>query len=181
MRKMIKLCILIIIAIISIKFFYERSSLYFFQQPHSPFRDHLNKESVVIKKGDSFVLKFYGINKRIVFRSTDFKVAYVNQSGKVYARKAGLAYINVEVGEKVLRCRVRVLSVNRESLVLSPGESYTVKVYGKSIFSRVGYSSSKNSVASVSRRGRICAKKKGLTHITIRVQGVKFVCKLKVS
>lgn len=180
MRRAIKICVVVIISIIVIKFLYERSSLFFFQTPRSPFSDHLNKESVVLKKGDSFVLKFYGINKRITFRSNDFKVAYVNQNGKVYARKAGLTYINVRVDKKVLRCRVRVISINRKSLVLSSGNSYTLKVSGNSIFSRVLFESSNTAVASVSKRGKITGKKRGTANIYVRVQGVRFVCKIKV-
>lgn len=128
--------------------------------------------------GESKKLYLKTVNKRVSFESTDFKVVSVNQLGKVTARKAGLSFIKVRVDGKVLKCRVRVISLNYTSLRLSIGASKWLNVRG--CMFRESYRSSNTSVVKVSRFGRITAVGKGSATITVKAYGRRMECKIIV-
>lgn len=71
------------------------------------------------------------------------------------------------------------LSSSRISLV--KGKKKTLKAVVKGTRSKVTWKSSRPSVASVSKSGKITAKKAGTAVITAKVKGVKKTCKVTVT
>lgn len=181
MQKFIKNVVIIIGVFILARFLYHKTSLYYIDLPRMPFVTHLNKESIVLVKGETYRLHVYTLNKRVSYHTSDFKIAYVNLNGKVFAKHAGVAFITVKVGRKTLRCKVRVLSINRYKLTLSVGEKYQLHVKGNGLLSLEKWTSSKVSVATVNKFGNITAKRKGNAIISVKVKGKRLSCKLKVE
>jgi uncharacterized protein YjdB len=119
-----------------------------------------------------------GINKKSTFVSSDFKVCDVSVGGTITAKRIGVAFIKVKVNKKILRCRVRVININRKSIVIKVRKSYQLKVRG--INSKVSWSSSNPFVASVNMRGKVTGKRKGTVIITGKVKGSKVTCTVVV-
>ena len=71
------------------------------------------------------------------------------------------------------------VKLNKTSLTLTKGKSYTLKVKGTS--KKVTWKSSKKSVASVSQKGRVTAKKTGKTTVVATVAKKKYSCKVTVK
>lgn len=75
----------------------------------------LSKKTAVIQKGKSVKLKVIGAKKKVVWKSSNKKVASVSKSGNVIGKNKGLATITAKVGSKKLRCKV----------IIKEGKSYT--------------------------------------------------------
>lgn len=156
-----------------------RTSIYFRTFFHRPYFGQLNEVDVVIKKGETFHLYVLGINKRAYYSSTDIKVADVNIFGRVTGYRAGTTFIKVKVDGKVLKCRVRVVELNRDKVNLTIGESYKLKVQGKILGIR--WKSSNEKVATVSKKGEVTGKGSGEAIITARVLGKTLSSKVIVK
>lgn len=129
-------------------------------------------------KGEEFHLSVFGINKRISYHSTNFLVAGVNFTGRVYAYRTGKAFIIVKVDGKKLKCRVRVIDINKKSIILKEGKSFRLKIHGGGCFIR--WKTGNSEIATVNRFGRVKAKNKGITVITAKVKGKIVRCKVRV-
>ena len=68
--------------------------------------------------------------------------------------------------------------LNTTKKTLKVGKTYTLKISGTK--KKVKWSSSKKSVATVSSKGKITAKKKGTATITAKVGNKKYNCKITV-
>ena len=68
------------------------------------------KSSATIKKGKSITLKpkKYGTNSKLVYTSSNTKVAVVNKNGKITGKKKGTVYITVKAGSLSVKCKVTV-------------------------------------------------------------------------
>lgn len=73
-----------------------------------PISKTLNYHNLTMKKGET--TRIYPVNyyKSVTYTSTDFKVAEVNTTGRVKAKRKGIAVIKVDVGKKVFKCRIKV-------------------------------------------------------------------------
>lgn len=116
--------------------------------------------------------------------STKKSVATVSRSGKVTAKKAGTTYIYVKYkGRKSAKKKVTVKNpapkISRSRVTLTKGKSITLKVTGTK--KKPKWSSSKKSVAVVSRSGRVTAKKAGTAKITAKIGKKKYTCKVTVK
>lgn len=69
--------------------------------------------------------------------------------------------------------------LNRTRLNLTAGGTFTLKVKGTS--AKVKWTSSKKSVAAVSSKGKVTAKKAGSATITAKVSKKKYTCKVSVK
>lgn len=179
-RQIYKFIILLIAVILIFHYLLENTSLYyrkFFYR--SPLALHLNRYDLVMQKGEEFKLKVHGINIRASFSSTNFRVAGVNFNGRVFAYQVGKAFILVKTEKKVMKCRVRVIDINKEKLTLKEGDTYRLKIKGNS--SLPSYKSSNSKVASVNLFGKVEAKKKGKTVISVRVMGKTIRCTVIVK
>ena len=141
----------------------------------------LNKTSYTLKKGKSVQLKVtknkLGKKKKVVWSSSNEKVATVSAKGKVKGNKNGKATITAKVeGTKVkATCKIVVgtpvqkVKLNTKSVQLEVGQQFQLKSNvspKKPTNKNVIYKSSKKSVASVSKKGMVRALRKGTTKIT---------------
>lgn len=68
----------------------------------------INKSSLTLTKGSQYNLKVKGTSEKITWKTSNKKVAIVNQSGKVTAVKTGKAKITAKVKSKKLICQIIV-------------------------------------------------------------------------
>lgn len=177
--KTLRIVIMALVVILFLNLLNRNSSIHFLDWPDLPFSMHLSTEDVVLLKGEEFKLYVNGINKRVSFSSTNFRVAGVNINGKIKAHRSGKAFIIAKVGNRKLKCRVRVIEINKEKLSLKVGDSYSLKING--MFCIPSWKSNNPKVASVNIFGRVKAKGKGRTVITARVKGRELKCTVLVK
>ena len=79
----------------------------------------------------------------------------------------------------VMPVSVSDAKLNKKSVSLNVGKTYTLKVSG--IKGKITWTSSQKSVATVSSKGVVKAKKKGNTVITAKYGKKKFICKVTVK
>ncbi|MBB2182410.1 Ig-like domain-containing protein [Lachnospiraceae bacterium MD1] len=142
----------------------------------------ISSTSATLYIGDSKTLKITGTTKKVTWSSSKKSVATVSSSGKVTAKAAGTATITAKVAGKVRTCKITVktpIKISASSASLYVGDSKTVKITGTS--SKVTWSSSKTSVATVNSSGKITAKSPGTATITASVDGKKLTCKVTVK
>ena len=117
---------------------------------------------------------------QITFKSNNNTVS-VNSSGKIYARKKGTAVITVKSGNKTVKSQIIVEDpkISKTAISLNIGKKYTLKVTGTK--QKITWSSSDKSVATVSSKGVVTAKKGGSAKITAKVLGKSYVCTVTVK
>lgn len=174
-----KLFVIAFASILILHFLYQNSSLYYMNLFNMPFSLHLNKEDLYLVEGEEFKLTVFGINKRISFESTNFRVAVVLFNGKILALRPGKTYIIAKVDGKELKCRVHVLDLNKEVIKLRVGSTYNLDVKGITAF--VNWKSKNREVASVNYFGKVTAKSKGNTVIYAKVKGKTLRCTVTVK
>ncbi|MGN0476591.1 MAG: Ig-like domain-containing protein, partial [Ruminococcus sp.] len=119
------------------------------------------------------------------YKSNNTRVAKVDSRGKVTALKAGTAKITVTNNNvsKVFTVRVLNPKLNKTSVSISRGKSYTLKITGK-IGTAKFYTSNKN-IATVNSKGKITVNKKAkrgsTATITVKTNGITLKCKVKVK
>ena len=140
----------------------------------------LSKKSITITKGKTYTLKVKGTKKKAKWTSSKKSVATVSKKGKVTGKKRGSATITAKIGKKKYKCKVKVetpsLSITKKSMAV--GSNYTLKLNGCSR-SKKFYTSNK-SVAAVSNKGVITAKKKGTAKIRVKISDKSFYCTVSV-
>lgn len=177
-NSLYKAAIIFVIALLITVFLYRNSGLYYRKTIISPFSLHLNRQELYMIKGEEFRLFVYGINKRVSFSSTNFRVAGVDFTGRVYAYQTGKAFIIAKVDNKKLKCRVKVIDLNKKKISLETGETFRLKLKGPVLFAK--YTSSNKEVASVNMFGKIKAKNPGRSTITVNVKGKILKCIVNV-
>ena len=73
------------------------------------------------------------------------------------------------------------VKLDRTSLTLTKGKTYTLKTTVTGTNKAVSWSSSNSSVASVDKNGKVTAKTKGTATITAKVDGVSASCKVTIN
>lgn len=150
-----------------------------------------------VKKSTSVVKitsKYPSNDKVESHKSSNIKVATVNNKGKVTAKKVGKATITVTMKSgakakytvKVQKGKVVIksLKLNKKSYTLKKGKTFTLTATKNPITAteKITYSSSNKKVATVSSKGKITAKKKGKATITVKTSnGKKATCKITVK
>lgn len=140
----------------------------------------LNRKKVKICRFNSFYL--YGSyspsnsTQSGSWKSSNKKVATVSSSGYVYAKNLGTTTITYKHGSKKATCKV---IVNHDTLEMGKGKSNNLKKlvkYAKG-YKKAKWSSSSSKV-SVSKKGKIKAKKHGQATITAKIKGTKYKVKV---
>ncbi len=175
-----KIIVIAIIAIVILHTLYEESSLFYRKYLELPFSMHLNEREVYMIRGEEFRLfVFGGINKRISFASTDFRVVGVNFNGRLYAYRTGKAFIVAKVDDKELKCRVYVIDINKEKITLKAGETYRLKIRGSNAYVR--WKSTDEDTAKVGMFGKVTAVNRGTAIITAEIKGKTLKCTVIVE
>ena len=143
----------------------------------------LNAKSKTLYKGKSATLKVTGIKKKVTWSSSNKKIATVSSKGKVTAKKVGKCTITAKVNGKKYTCKITVknqpIKLSATSKTLNVGKTATLKVTGTT--KKVTWKSNKPSVATVSSKGKVTAKKAGTATITAKVAGKTLKCKVTVK
>lgn len=131
-----------------------------------------------------------GTSEKVTFSSSKKSVATVSANGKITAKKPGKAVITAtSANGKKAACTVTVkkapkkISVKVQAKTLKRGKSFKIKaVLPKNAASnKLTYKSSRPKVASVSKEGKVTAKKKGTATITVKTfNGKKATVKVTV-
>ncbi|MCI9176494.1 MAG: hypothetical protein HFH49_16500 [Lachnospiraceae bacterium] len=159
----------------------------------------MNKSVYTMKKGKSIQLKASknkaAKKKKVVWTSSNKKVATVTSKGKVKAKKNGKATITAKLkGTKIkTTCKIVVgtpvtkIKLNKKSVELEEGGKAKLKVTvspKKPTNKKVTYKSSKKSVVTVNSKGEIKAVKAGEAKITVTAAdgtGKSASCKVTVK
>jgi uncharacterized protein YjdB len=144
-----------------------------------PFSLHLNKQDIYMIKGEETHLSVFGLNKRVSYGSTNFRVVGVNFNGRLFAYRTGKAYIIAKVRGKELKCRVHVIDINKDKLKLKSGNTYRLRIKGTG--SAVKWKSSDTNVAIVNWYGKVKAVYPGKAVITAKVKGRILRCTVYVK
>lgn len=173
-----KIIIIVLGFILVFRYLYENSSLFYLNSVELPFSLHLNKQDLYLIKGEEYKLSVFGINKRVSYYSTNFRVVGVNFNGRVFGYQTGKAFIIAKVDNKKLKCRVHVIDINKKVVTLKKGETFRLRIKGTNAF--VGWKSKNNGIATVSIFGKIKAVSSGTTVIYGKVKGRTLKCTVKV-
>lgn len=141
----------------------------------------ISAKTLKLSPGSKKTLSLKGTKQKITWTSSKKSVATVSSKGVVTAKKAGTAVITAKVGSKRYTCKVTVaasVKLSKQSVSLEPKEKYTLKITGTK--SKVAWTSSNKSVATVTSKGIVTAKKSGKATITAKVGGKKYTCKVTV-
>lgn len=141
----------------------------------------LNKTKTTLIKGQKLQLRLNGTKKKPVWSASDPKVAAVSTNGLVTAKKAGSVTITAKIGKKKYVCKLTVEapSISKKTLYITAGQKYTLKMKGNT--QKVTWQTSDPTVAGVSKKGTVYARKKGTATITAKIGSKKYVCSAVVE
>ena len=128
---------------------------------------------VTVGAGETFQLNLKGSTKGIRFSSNNKKVVTVSKKGKIKAYKKGTAVITAKVKTKKKTCKVVVkaaangIKIENGNLQLAINEVEPLAVSFTSGYSKsITFRSGDTSIATVSKKGLVSAKRAGTTTIT---------------
>jgi len=134
---------------------------------------------------------FSEMSYTVTYTSSKPKVASVNASGKVTAKKKGSAKITATVKygtttktfSKTITVKKAYLKMSKKKATLKKGKSYTYKVKGYGLKAKsIKWKSSKKSVLTINKKtGKAKAKKPGKVTITATYKKFKVTYKVKVK
>ena len=134
-------------------------------------------------KGQSRTLKITGLKKgqKITWKSSNSKIVTVNKAGKLQAKAKGSATITGTVSKRKYTCKVTVQApkLNKTSITLKVGQTYQLKLSGTN--QKITWKSSNSKIVAVNKAGRLQAKSAGNATVTAQVNGIRFVCKVKIQ
>ena len=145
----------------------------------------LNKSRITLVVGKSYTLKTKNTGKKATWKISKNSVARIsskkNKSVKITARKVGTATITARINGKNYKCSVTVVNpkINKTKLTLTVGNSSTLKVAGGT--GTIKWKSSNKSIATVSSKGKVTAKKTGTVKITATRNGKKMTSNVTVK
>lgn len=167
------------IAVLIIMLIMPHTSIFYSWDVCKPFAKKVNNKTVYLLEGEQYRIHLFGINKRVSYKSSDFKVAEVSSIGIVYAHKAGKTIISIKQGDVVNKYRIYVLKLSKTKLTVKVNQSKKLKVQGKLMGIR--WKSSNKKIVMVNRFGRVQGKRKGSAYVTAIVKGKKLRCKVTVK
>ncbi|MCI5500380.1 MAG: Ig-like domain-containing protein, partial [Lachnospiraceae bacterium] len=135
------------------------------------------------QKSTTLKLTVGGKKVKATFKSSNTKLLTVGKTtGKVTAKKNGTATVTATYKKKAYKCKITVktyatsVSVNAKTLKLKEGKTATIKTTVKPSTAsnkKVSFTSNNKSVATVSSKGKVTAKKAGTAKITVKALGAK--------
>lgn len=144
-------------------------------------KPYLNKSKETLYEGKTTTLKMVGTSKKTTWKTSNKTVATVSAKGVVTAKKKGTAVISATVGGKTYKCTITVKKpyLNKTSVTLDEKKTVKLVLTGATIKS---VKSSNPSVATVTVKGVVTAKKEGAAKITITdTKGRTYVCVVIVN
>lgn len=157
------------------------SSLYYMNKTYHPFFNRLNKRDIIMIPGETFKLRLQRVNTRVKFSSLDIKVAPVTPLGTVIALRPGKTFVSAKYQGKVIRCRVRVIKLNKRQIDLKIGEDFDLDIKGPIIFKKTKWASSDSKIAKVNRFGKVKGVSRGRATITGKIGDKKLQAEVVVK
>lgn len=120
-------------------------------------------------------------NRKIVYSSSNKKIAKINKSGVIKAKKKGIVnvYAKIKGTSKKAKCKIKVLQGIKNINITSPtkdyyvGSKYQLQVIAKPFEhdEKIKWKSSDKNIVRVNQKGLIKIKKEG--NVTIKAYGTK--------
>lgn len=143
----------------------------------------ISSSKLTMIKGQSRTLKITGLKKgqKITWKSSNSKIVAVNKAGKLQAKAKGSATITGTVSKRKYNCKVTVHApkLNKTAVTLKVGQTYQLKLSGTN--QKITWKSSNSKIVTVNKTGKLFAKSAGNATITAQVNGIRFVCKVKIQ
>lgn len=143
----------------------------------------ISSSKLTMIKGQSRTLKITGLKKgqKISWKSSNSKIVAVNKAGKLQAKAKGSATITGTVSKRKYTCKVTVQApkLNKTAVTLKVGQTYQLKLSGTN--QKITWKSSNSKIVTVNKAGRLSARSAGNATITAQVNGIRFVCKVKIQ
>ncbi|WP_270855740.1 Ig-like domain-containing protein [Blautia massiliensis (ex Durand et al. 2017)] len=143
----------------------------------------ISSSKLTMIKGQSRTLKITGLKKgqKITWKSSNSKIVAVNKAGKLQAKAKGSATITGTVSKRKYTCKVTVHApkLNKTSITLKVGQTYQLKLSGTN--QKITWKSSNSKIVTVNKAGKLQAKSAGNATVTAQVNGIRFVCKVKIQ
>ena len=143
----------------------------------------ISSSKLTMIKGQSRTLKITGLKKgqKITWKSSNSKIVAVNKAGKLQAKAKGSATITGTVSKRKYTCKVTVHApkLNKTAVTLKVGQTYQLKLSGPN--QKITWKSSNSKIVTVNKTGKLFAKSAGNATITAQVNGIRFVCKVKIQ
>lgn len=127
--------------------------------------------------------------EKVTYKSSNTKIATVSSTGVITAKKVGKVTITVQSGKQKATVTLTVKKAPALKAIknvptkktITKGKTYTLKpqLYPSGAIAKITYTTSNKSIATVDSKGKITAKKKGTTVITVKAG--KFTAKCKVT
>ena len=149
----------------------------------------LNKTKVTVSMKKSYQLKVVGSSKKATWKSSNKKVATVSKNGKVTGKKKGSAVITAKVNKKTYKCKVTVKAettpkLNKTKVTLTMTNQKgnpTIQLKVTGTRKKVKWTTSNTKVATVSKTGKVTARRKGSAVITAKINDRTLKCKVVVN
>lgn len=143
----------------------------------------ISSSKLTMIKGQSRTLKITGLKKgqKISWKSSNSKIVAVNKAGKLQAKAKGSATITGTVSKRKYTCKVTVQApkLNKTAVTLKVGQTYQLKLNGTN--QKITWKSSNSKIVTVNKAGRLSARSAGNATVTAQVNGIRFVCKVKIQ
>lgn len=143
----------------------------------------ISSSKLTMIKGQSRTLKITGLKKgqKITWKSSNSKIVAVNKAGKLQAKAKGSATITGTVSKRKYTCKVTVHApkLNKTAVTLKVGQTYQLKLSGTN--QKITWKSSNSKIVTVNKAGRLSARSAGNATVTAQVNGIRFVCKVKIQ
>ncbi len=148
---------------------------------HAAAKIKISASKAYLIKGKTKKLSLKNAKGKVKWTSSKKSIATVNSKGVVKAKKKGVAVITATYKNKKYKCKVIVEApkLSNTKITLTKGQSKKIVLKGTN--QKVVWSSTKSSVASVSRTGLVKAKKAGTAKIAAKVGGTKYYCTITVK
>ena len=151
----------------------------------------LNKKTATLNVRQTLQLTLKNNKKKITWSSSNKKIATVSGKGFVTAKVPGTVTITAKAGSKKYRCTIKIKSLKVKKIEIHGSASVEkgkkIKL-NASVFpsgasnKKIKWSSSNESVATVSQNGIVTARKGGTTYITVTaLDGSKKCARKKIA
>ena len=156
----------------------------------------LTDKEITLKIGDTYSLQYNvtPADSKLIFISSDEKIVTVDNSGNIKGLKSGTATITAKTDDKHQSvCLVKVqsnaipvtgITLNKTEVEMDVGKTLQLSVDIKPINAtdrKISWTTSDQSIATVSSKGLVTAKKAGTVTIIAQVGNKKAVCLIDIE
>lgn len=145
---------------------------------------NLKSTRTIIALGKDPIIKLNGLNaaSTVTWTSSSKSKGTVS-NGKVTTKKRGTIMITINADGRILKHKVIITNptIRKTTFVMLKKQTATIKVRKVSKYSKIRYKSSNKKIATVSRKGRIKARRNGSTTIKVTVDNKTISCVVSIG